>query len=74
MNGELLLIGSLTEATKSKSFLSSLNIKCKVEKSVSVQGGCIYGIRVYGDSEKAARLLGTVNVQVKKIISGSAVG
>lgn len=74
MNSELLLIGSLTEANKGKSFLSSLNIKCKVEKSVSVQGGCVYGIRVFGNSEKAVRLLGTVNVQVKKIISGSVGG
>ena len=71
MSSAMLVVGSLTEANKGKSFLSGLNIKCRVEKLTSAQGGCAHGIRVYGDAEKASRLLGTVNIQVRKIIRGS---
>lgn len=71
MNKALLLVSSFTEAKKGQSLLSGFNIKCRIEKLSSVQGGCTYGIRVFKDPEKASRLLGTININVIKIV-GSA--
>lgn len=66
----LLTVKSYTDAMRGKQFLDSLNIKGSVEK-ISGRGGCTYAVRIKGDPNRASRLLGTVGVNVIKIISGN---
>lgn len=66
----LLTVKSYTEAMRGKKFLDGLNIKSSVEK-ISGRGGCTYAVRIKGDPNRASRLLGTVGVNVIKIIGGN---
>lgn len=66
----LLTVKSYTEAMRGKKFLDGLNIKSSVEK-ISGRGGCTYAVRIKGDPNRASRLLGTVGVDVIKIINGN---
>lgn len=66
----LLTVKSYTDAMRGKRFLEGLNIKGSVEK-ISGRGGCTYAVRIKGDPNRASRLLGTVGIDVIKIISGS---
>lgn len=66
----LLTVKSYTEAMRGKKFLDGLNIKSSVEK-ISGRGGCTYAVRIKGDPNRASRLLGTVGINVIKIINGN---
>lgn len=63
----LLTVKSYTEAIRGRNFLQSLNIKSSVEK-VGGKGGCTYGIKVNGSSDRASRLLSTAGINVIKVI------
>lgn len=66
----LLTVKSYTEAIRGRNFLQGLNIKSSVEK-ISGRGGCTFAVRIKGDPNRASRLLGTVGVDVIKILNGS---
>lgn len=66
----LLTVKSYTEAMRGKNFLQGVNIKSSVEK-MSGRGGCTFAIRIKGDPNRASRLLGTVGIDVIKIMNGS---
>lgn len=65
----LLTVKSYTEAIRGRNFLQGVNINGSVEK-ISGRGGCTFAIRIKGDPNRASRLLGTVGVDVLKILEG----
>lgn len=66
----LLTVKNYTEAIRGRNFLRGVNINGSVEK-ISGRGGCTFAIRINGDPNRASRLLGTVGVNVIKILNGS---
>lgn len=67
MKSSLIVLENLTQANKAKSHLAGLKIEASVEKITENKGGCGYGIRVYGDSDRICRLLSVVNINCKAI-------
>ena len=65
----LLTVKNYTEAIRGRNFLQGVNIQGSVEK-ISGRGGCTFAIRIKGDPNSASRLLGTVGVDVIKILDG----
>ena len=65
----LLTVKNYTEAIRGRNFFQGVNIQGSVEK-ISGRGGCTFAIRIKGDPNRASRLLGTVGVDVIKILDG----
>ena len=58
----LLTVKSYTEAIRGRNFLQG--------EKISGRGGCTFAIRIKGDPNRASRLLGTIGVDVLKILEG----
>ncbi len=50
-------LGSMTQAIKSEKILKSNSIECTVSKKSSNSGGCVWGLWVKGDRERAYELI-----------------
>jgi hypothetical protein len=57
MKTSLILLKSMTEASKAKYLLDRLRIFSTVEKSTFKRGGCAFGVRVSADTAKVCALL-----------------
>lgn len=62
MNSYFFAARSMTQAVTARNYLESVNIRSKIEKSSAKNGGCAYGVRVYGDAERAKRLLSAIGM------------
>ncbi|MCL2754471.1 MAG: hypothetical protein FWD35_01985 [Oscillospiraceae bacterium] len=66
-NGTLIILKSITEANKARQQLANYRIKSVVEKVQAQRSGCVYGIRVFGNTDKICRLLKTVNIDCMEV-------
>jgi len=70
MGKELIMVSSITYAYKARDLLNSYGIKAYIQRIPAEYrtNGCGYGVRVSGDAQDIAQLLGKNGIKVRDII------